>query len=477
MSEKRSRQVAIALVVLAALLRFSGRLNSGLWYDELWTLVDFGRLELGALLTNYGSDNNHPLFSLLAWFCLRIFGEQAFALRLPAVLFGIGGVYMLYHFARSVTSEREALLATALLTLSYHHVWFSQNARGYTALLFFTMACTHMWLRILDPQRSQTVVRSTVLYGVFLALGTYTHLTAVFVAVAHSLILGWMLILPKYRPRDVPLKWPLLGLALATLISLVLHAAILSDMLAFFTKPSTPAQAAQVTKTAEWTSPWWTIKAVAQSLGFGLVPGLLAIAMALGLLGLGCASYAKRDWKLPLLFLLPGILGGGLMLALGRNLWPRFFFFLAGFVLMIIARAVGVLSDLLAKGRRNNQLFAAGGALGLVAFLVILPRALLLPKQDFEGALAWVQKNRGAGQPVLTAGLTQLPYSRYHRTDFLPVNTPDQLKTGALVLHTLPAFLDSKRPALAEALKQRGRERARFPGSVGAGDVVVYQIE
>ena len=65
------------------------------------------------------------------------------------VLFGLASILALYLFGRQVTSASESLLAAALLTFSYHHVWFSQNARGYTGLLFWTLLSSWLLLRAL----------------------------------------------------------------------------------------------------------------------------------------------------------------------------------------------------------------------------------------------------------------------------------------------------------------------------------------
>ena len=43
------------------------------------------------------------------------------------------------------------------------------------------------------------------------------------------------------------------------------------------------------------------------------------------LFGAGVASYARRDPTATALFVLPGAVGGATLIALGRNLWPRFF--------------------------------------------------------------------------------------------------------------------------------------------------------
>jgi len=80
-----------AILVLACVLRVI-HLDSGLWYDEIDTLVHAVRLPFGYLTTHYPSLNHHVLFSLEARVCVLLFGENAWALRLPAVLFRVGSI-------------------------------------------------------------------------------------------------------------------------------------------------------------------------------------------------------------------------------------------------------------------------------------------------------------------------------------------------------------------------------------------------
>jgi 4-amino-4-deoxy-L-arabinose transferase-like glycosyltransferase len=85
------------------------------------------------------SANQHVLYATLANISVAVFGATEAAVRLPAVLFGVAAIFALYYLARILTSESEALWATALLTVMYHHIWFSQNARGWTGVVFFSL--------------------------------------------------------------------------------------------------------------------------------------------------------------------------------------------------------------------------------------------------------------------------------------------------------------------------------------------------
>src|SRR6188768_3984008 len=138
MGTHRAGMTVLALTIVALALRLVN-INGGLWYDEIVTLVEFARPPLAQIVTHFPDPNNHPLYSVLAHASVSVFGEHVWSLRLPAVVFGVLGVPMLYWLGTALTSRIEALAAAALLTVSYHDVWFSQNARGYTGLLFWTM--------------------------------------------------------------------------------------------------------------------------------------------------------------------------------------------------------------------------------------------------------------------------------------------------------------------------------------------------
>jgi mannosyltransferase len=451
----RTARICASLFLAALLLRLPG-LDGGLWFDEVWMLVDFVRAPLGKVLSSYPTDNHHPLYTLLAWGSARAFGQEPWSLRLPALLFGAASVAALYPFAARITSARTALLACALLAASPHHVFFSQNARGYTAMLFFALVASQAFH-----------ARRPLLQGVALSLSIFAHLTGAFVAVGQ--LGAWAL---SRRGNRSPDRAPLVGVLIGAALSIALHAAMLPDMLRFFFLRQNPYAAK-----AEWSSPLWTLLEAARSFGFGLAPGLLVLAAGLAIAILGLARLWKRDREAAWIVLLPPALCAVALVALGRNLWPRSFFFAAGFMALIAAEGgLAVLDRLLPRAAD-----ALAAAL-VVASLALVPRQWRLPKQDFAGARDYALSARAAGEPVLTVGLATFPYQEYYGGGFTAVDSREDLERelaggrGALVITTFPIYLRSRRPDLARALEQRGREVRRFPGSVGDGDVIVLRV-
>ena len=643
MDSHRRRRDLLALSVLlgiALVLRLF-RLGEGLWFDEIWMLVDFARLPLGEIVTAYPSDNNHPLYTLLAAISIRVFGESAEAIRLPAVAFGVASIGALWVFARSRLPTRDVWIATSLLVISYHHVWFSQNARGYTGLLFLAIVSSHYFLRVLEgtgcrfggrggvlnqdvedlpgvhettagsppahdrpPSREVDVAlasavsvggssrclegttslhprlrRDVIIYAVTAGLSVYVHLTGVFMVFGHLVLGVWIWLRARQKSSHAPSAFsdaasslgshPTTAVALesnvdvdvvsreigteradrdasddikrgvgalsrhnesstfpssravaarifaalgsATLVGFLLHVPLLADMFHFFFR-----RPERVAVESEWTSPWWTMTETARSLGLGTAVGLAILGIALFVFAVGLFDLRRRRPEIVLLFLVPVVTGAVVLLGLGRNLWPRFFFFEAGFGMLIAVRGVMVVADASWRVLRSkragiatrrvttptrttttiapstptsemdrpvafplstNTVAAVAIFTIVAASLVILPRAWR-PKQDFEAAVAHLDTL--APRPVITVGLADFPLRDYYglvATSAESVADFHRLVPKAhsvWIVSTFPVFLRSRSPELADHIERQAVEIARFPGSVGGGDVVIF---
>jgi hypothetical protein len=456
-----------ALLLLGLVLRLI-HLGTGLWYDEIQTLVEFARLPLGRLLTEYPNTNHHPLYSLLARMSIGLLGESGAALRLPAALMGTASLWAFYRLAILVTSRREALLGTLLLTLSYHHVWFSQNARGYSGLLLFTLLGTAAFLRLIRDRRAGWPAAAW--YGGCMALAAYIHPTAVAVPAAHAMVLG-ALALSRQKAGAPALIRPLSGLLLAAGLGLLLYAPMLGQLVAALTTAN-PLGA----ETA-WKSPVWMLLETARGLAAGLPGGLVTLVLVIVVMAAGVTSFLRRSPVLLALMLGPGLVTAAAILLLRHNLWPRFFFFSAGFAVLIALRGGFVLAGLRFRGR--GEAFATAGAvLAALAGAVLLPRAWK-PKQDFEAAARMVELSRGPDDAVVTVDLTVMPYREWLGKDWEVVT-----ETGGLtaierahrrtwLLYTFPVRLQVVQPGIWQRLSDRYRRAGEFPGTLGGGAVVV----
>jgi hypothetical protein len=371
------------------------------------------------------------------------------------------------------TSRAEALLASLLLAVAYHPVWFSQNARGYSALAFLTVLSSWLLLRGLRRQRTSDFAW----YALTAALGVYAHLTMVFLVASHAILCAIPLGLPIDAPGRARWRRPAVGFMLAGVFSVLLYSPVLLDVQQFFLK--TPSD-------TEVATPRWAARELLRGLhiGFGTGVGVL-IGGALFLAGLW--SYFKQSRFILGLFVLPGAITVAAAVGLHRPIFPRFLFFLVGFALLIVVRGALEVGGLLGRARTPDaaRLPLSGIALVLlmaVASAAALPANYRYPKQDFEGAMHFVDQHRADSEPVVTVGLTTDVYLGYYQRRWQGVTSLAQLQQvreggrRVWVLYTLESYIQSRTADLMNAIRAECAVAGVFRGTVGNGDVTVCSI-
>jgi mannosyltransferase len=481
-----------AILLVAFALR-AFHLNAGLWYDEIDTLVHYTRLPALELLTVYPSLNHHVLFTLEAKAAIGVFGESAWALRLPSLVFGVASVWALWLVAREIVSRTEALLASLMLAVSYHHVWFSQNARGYTGLLFWGLLATYFLIR---AARTPSW-RYWLAYAVVSALAIHTHLSAAFLVASHGLIycgvaarrfmaLGRNDGIGPATTAGLTGMLPLYGFALTGALALLLHAPLIPQIISTFTEVAGSQSPLDTAASAEWKSAYWMISEVARSLGpiMGAALPVIIVITAFGM-----ADLRKTAPIVPALVLIHMALTLAVLLAVSMRVWPRYFFIDIGFICLFLVHGAYVIGRLAARFLAASRRWSVGertlgnvlAAAGILASLVLLPRNYLYPKQDFVGARNFVEAHRLPNSAVVTLGLATMPYADYYAPQWAEVDSVEQLEAlrqserQVWLVYSFPGVTEQRYKDVASYLARKFERVARFPGTLGGGDVLVWR--
>jgi 4-amino-4-deoxy-L-arabinose transferase-like glycosyltransferase len=473
-----SRLTLGALVLMTALagaLRLWG-LGGELWYDEIKTVVESVRPPLSQTLTDFPSNNDHPLFSLLSHLSISAFGESPFFVRLPAALFAIATIPMLYLFGRDAVGRLEGLLAAGLLAVSYHHVWYAQNARGYTIMLFFTLLLAWLLLKVM---RSPSL-RIYSIYAIIAALACYTHLTMVYVVVAQAFVVGIHLLLGMKGKFDLrPFSLPAAGFALSAALTVVLYLPVLADVQQFFVEE-------RVAPMKQVATPGWALAATLEGVNVGF-SGAVGAVVILAFLAIGGVNYLRRSPLLLLLFVLPAPLLVAAAVLLDRPMFPRFFFVLAGFALLVLVRGAavfGVAAERVlpvgAAAPRNFIAIAIIGAFGLLS-LASLPANYAAPKQNFTGAIAFVESRKAPGEALYAFGKSaHVPLADYYAEPYKMIEDAADFsaaKRPFWFVFTFPQYIERRMPDLWKEIGALCRPEAHFPGTVSGGEVVIMRCE
>lgn len=457
-----------ALLAMATALRLP-QLGSGLWLDEILTFVTYARAPYGEIVTTYASENQHFLFTLLAHSAFGIWGETAAALRAPAVLFGVLSIGALYLLGTAVTSRREAFFAATLMAVSYHHIWFSQNGRGYTGLLFWALLSSYFFVRA----RDKASTRLWIAFGVSAALGVYTHMTMLFV-IAGQFVIWALTALERERSWQEKARGLIAGFGTAGAVTLLLHAMVVPQVLG--------GMARTVSVVEEWKNPLWTILELIRGLNVNFAVGVVAIG-AVAIVAAGMLSYFRSNSVVVYLFLFPIAIGAATVISKGHHLWPRFFFFAFGFGALILIRGISEAVQWCGRLLRWRPERAVAVASALCAVLVVgslaaVPKAYG-PKQDYEGAKRFVESERRVGDSIVTVGLATYPYHELYNVDWPEAKDARALQairersSRTWVIYTLRPVLDSVHPDIAGLLDREFKVAKKFGGTLQAGTVVV----
>jgi hypothetical protein len=201
----------------------------------------------------------------------------------------------------------------------------------------------------------------------------------------------------------------------------------------------------------------------------------------------GLRSLCRDKPELVGLLIVPAALGTVVVTSMGHPLWPRFFFFLSGFAALVLVRGVMTL------GEAVGRLFTAEPAhvltVGTTLCVVIIGAsavsvsAAYAPKQDFAGALAYIEQHRGAGDAVVTVGLAAFPYSKFYHTGWQQVLSQQELEAvlqrakRTWLVYTMPLHVRSYHPDLMRTIEQRFQTVRRFEGTLSGGTVYVTRAD
>jgi len=211
--------VILAFVICSALGLRLLYVGLPIRYDEATTYMEYASKPIPVLLSYYSSPNNHIFHSLLVHASTWLFGNDVWAIRLPAILAGWLIVPASYLSFRLLYDNRVGLAAAALTAVCPALVEFSVNARGYTLATLFFMILLALMAHLHEKHNPA----GWVLVCLFSALGLWTIPVMAFpVAVACA----WWLLSPP--PGQRFLSWPrvkplFLAMAIGAFLTAILY--------------------------------------------------------------------------------------------------------------------------------------------------------------------------------------------------------------------------------------------------------------
>ncbi|MFA4877222.1 MAG: glycosyltransferase family 39 protein [Methanoregula sp.] len=199
----RYMQILLSLTIIGLLLRFYNLGYNSLWLDEASTNT-FAILSISDIWqATMGGEFNPPLFYWIEH-CMLVFGNNEFVLRFFPALLGVLTIPLVYFVGREFMDRNVGLIAAAAFAFSPFLIFYSQEARAYSMMLFFVAFAMIFYFRALKTND----ITNWAIFGLLSALAFWSHFYAL--VIIGALVL-WALVVQalKYY-KDIRMLLPMI---------------------------------------------------------------------------------------------------------------------------------------------------------------------------------------------------------------------------------------------------------------------------
>ncbi len=165
----------LAILFIAAVLRFWNYTNMPYMHDELSALSRTHFNSLSELITNGARTDGHPIgVQVFLYYWTMLFGENEMIVKLPFILLGLASIYIAYQIAARWFNVSVALVVASFMAVMQYMVTYSELARPYISGVFFTLMMVWCWSNYLfneDGKQRKWLIK----YIVFAVLSCYDH--------------------------------------------------------------------------------------------------------------------------------------------------------------------------------------------------------------------------------------------------------------------------------------------------------------
>jgi hypothetical protein len=141
-------------------------------YDEACTYLLFSCKGILHTITHYPAPNNHVLYSIFTNISYKLnFLKPLFALRLPAIIFNITTVFVVFYKSKNRFGYNFAICLTAISSVLFMNLYYGYMARGYG---FYNLMFIIAFFASYDIIKKQKLNRNWNVFSIASILGFCT---------------------------------------------------------------------------------------------------------------------------------------------------------------------------------------------------------------------------------------------------------------------------------------------------------------
>ena len=390
----RYTQSLIVLTIVGFFLRFYNLGFNSLWLDEAATNVFASKSLSGIWTATASGEFNPPLFYWIEHLMLTL-GNNEVVLRFVPALLGVLTIPLIYFAGKEFMDRNVGIIAAAAFTVSPFLIFYSQEARVYSMMLFFITFAMIFYFRALKIND----LKNWVEFGTLSALAFWSHFYA-FVIIAALVLYAVMTQIVDARKNIQNLKMIAASVGLFTILCFPLI--VMAIQLFASRTSSAPAFGIQGLSIISET--------FRQLSGFSVI--VMVLFGFLFLVGIAQAFYTDKNKGIFLIILTILTFVISFILSYKMPMVPRYLIFFNTIFFIGIATSYKMFYNLI-----NSRMVVYG----FIAFLVIVSAPVLAnyysgySKDDWRGFSGHLQQITKPGDIVVTIpGYVSLPLDYYY---------------------------------------------------------------
>ena len=396
MNEMKKRDVLILILCLLIgfALRFYTFDKKSLWIDEVHTFND-SRDGLEGQLRYYKENptNLHPPLFYLLTHLFHPFTRPERDLRIIPLIFGTLSIPMIYFLTKSF-SRSIALPCTLCLTFMTYHIYFSQDGRMYSLMMFIGMVGIYFFMKHLKTLKKEYLALVAICFAI---LFHTSYSSILFIAFIQML---WF-----YRIEDSQKKPTLPSLLILNGITLALCVPWILYIL--FNRKGQPFMDPL---TIQDIGSLWTLFRAVLNDWVPFLPLMIASLVLLILLPI-LSRNRKNAFILLAISVLPvvGLYSYCRLLNVTQFITSRYFINSLPFFFVAIYLCLDAIELKSERLKRLVQPRFSFLILFIASNLIILPLYYRAEKQDFRGLVNYLNHHLRDGDKIIVGTFTYIP--------------------------------------------------------------------
>jgi len=174
----------LLILVVGAVLRFYNWQDLPFTYDEFSALFRTNFDSFQDLIQKGVKIDGHPAgIHVFLYWLVNIFGYSEVAIKIPFILFGLGGIIYTYLIGKEWFGSTTGLVSAVFVACLQYTVMYSQIARPYISGFFFAGIMVYHWYRVINSKDKVPWIH-LIVYIIGSSLCSYNHhFSLLFVAV------------------------------------------------------------------------------------------------------------------------------------------------------------------------------------------------------------------------------------------------------------------------------------------------------